>query len=64
MSKRNKQRNGGLTGAAIAPAATRSGMGVSHLAAHPPAKNPTLLAVSIVLFALWFVFLLVTALVG
>jgi hypothetical protein len=29
--------------------------------AHPPAKNPTLLAVSIVLFGLWFVFLLVAA---
>jgi hypothetical protein len=33
-------------------------------AAHAPAKEPTLLAVSIVLFALWFVFLLVTALFG
>ena len=32
------------------------------LAAHPPARHPTLLAVSIVLFALWFIFLLVTAL--
>jgi hypothetical protein len=29
--------------------------------AHPPTKNPTLLAVSIVLFGLWFVFLLVAA---
>jgi hypothetical protein len=29
---------------------------------HPPAKSPTLLAASIVLFALWFVFLLVVAL--
>jgi hypothetical protein len=28
---------------------------------HPPAKSPTLLAASIVLFALWFVFLLVVA---
>jgi hypothetical protein len=33
-------------------------------AVHAPAKEPTLLAVSIVLFALWFVFLLVTALFG
>jgi hypothetical protein len=31
---------------------------------HPPAKQPTLLAVSIVLFSLWFVFLLVTAILG
>ena len=34
------------------------------LTAHPPAKHPTLLAVSIALFALWFIFLLVTALAG
>jgi hypothetical protein len=33
-------------------------------AIQPPAKNPTLLTVSILLFALWFAFLLVTALVG
>jgi hypothetical protein len=30
--------------------------------AHPPRKNPALLALSIVFFAAWFVFLLVTAL--
>jgi len=30
--------------------------------AHPPRKNPALLAASILLFAAWFVFLLVTAL--
>lgn len=36
----------------------------ASVAAHPPAKQPTLLAVSLVLFALWFVFLLVTALFG
>jgi len=29
---------------------------------HPPKKQPVLLAVSIVLFALWFVFLVATAL--
>jgi len=32
--------------------------------AHPPAKQPTLLAVSIALFALWFLFLLVAAIWG
>jgi hypothetical protein len=32
------------------------------LAAHPPAKNRGLLIASIVLFALWFVFLAYTAL--
>ena len=31
---------------------------------HPPKKQPLLLALSVVLFALWFVFLLVTALFG
>jgi hypothetical protein len=31
---------------------------------HAPAKQPTLLAVSIILFALWFIFLLITALTG
>ena len=30
-------------------------------AAHPPAKRPVLLVVSVVLFLLWFGFLLVTA---
>jgi hypothetical protein len=29
-----------------------------------PQKRPTLLAISVVLFALWFTFLLVTALTG
>jgi len=32
------------------------------LPAHSPARRPILLAVSILLFVLWFVFLLVTAL--
>lgn len=32
--------------------------------AHPPAGNLSLLAISIILFAGWFLFLLVTALVG
>ena len=28
---------------------------------HPPAKQPVILGISIVLFVLWFIFLLVTA---
>ena len=32
--------------------------------AHPPAKNPTLLAVSVILFVAWFLFLLLAALAG
>jgi hypothetical protein len=40
-------------------------LGQSNAAtAHAPAKEPTLLAASIVLFALWFVFLLITAIFG
>jgi len=31
---------------------------------HVPAKNPTLLLISFVLFALWFVFLLIVAVWG
>ena len=36
----------------------------STAAVAAPAKQPSLLAVSVILFALWFVFLLVTAMVG
>jgi hypothetical protein len=32
--------------------------------AHPPARNPTLLTVSVILFAAWFLFLLLAALSG
>jgi hypothetical protein len=31
------------------------------IVSHPPAKQPVILGVSIVLFVLWFIFLLVTA---
>jgi hypothetical protein len=34
------------------------------LLASPPVRHPTLLGFSILLFAAWFVFLLVTALIG
>jgi hypothetical protein len=51
----NKPDHRGTAGSASAAA--------TH-AAHPPAKNPSLLATSIVLFMLWFVFLLVAALWG
>ena len=39
-------------------------VGTRQDAIHPPAKHPTMLAVSVALFALWFAFLLVTALLG
>lgn len=38
--------------------------GIPISAAHPPQKHPLLLVLSILLFAAWFVFLLVTALSG
>jgi len=54
MAKR-KQHSSQSTATVVASA---SG---APIVAHPPAKNPSLLAVSLVLFALWFVFLLVAA---
>ena len=53
MAKRNKHAQ-----ATPAPPASSA---ATPIAAHPPAKNPSLLAVSLILFALWFVFLLVAA---
>lgn len=61
MGKRQKQRpDNPLT----SPVRAVPGAAPAHLAAHPPAQSPTLLTVSILLFALWFIFLLVTALSG
>jgi len=54
MAKRNKHAS-----TTTAPTATSSA--AAPIVAHPPAKNPSLLAVSLILFALWFVFLLVAA---
>lgn len=51
MAKRSKSSANTTLKVAAAPAVV-----------HPPTKSPTLLAVSIVLFGLWFVFLLVAAL--
>ncbi|MDX1947839.1 MAG: hypothetical protein SFU86_20745 [Pirellulaceae bacterium] len=47
-----------------APVAAARTVAAPILVAHPPAKNPSLLGVSILLFALWFVFLLVAAFWG
>jgi hypothetical protein len=59
MGKRNKQSEK----VASSPA-TIGDAAVMPRQNHAPAKQPTLLAVSIILFALWFVFLLITALTG
>jgi hypothetical protein len=57
MSKRSKQQH-----SANQPQPANPQPGSATI--HAPVKQPTLLAVSIVLFGLWFVFLLVTALFG
>ena len=57
MSKRHKN-----TAKTEIASAVRTPNEVPASTAHPPRKNPTLLAASILLFAAWFVFLLVTAL--
>jgi len=54
MAKRNKH-------AQATPAPIAASSAAAPVVAHPPAKNPSLLAVSLILFALWFVFLLVAA---
>jgi len=59
MGKRNKQSE---KVAAIPAASADAAVMPRH--GHAPTKQPTLLAVSIILFALWFVFLLITALTG
>ena len=56
MAKRNKSRSDMI--------AESANSHQPNPALHLPAKQPTLLAVSIALFALWFVFLLLTALFG
>ncbi|MCI0360006.1 MAG: hypothetical protein L0211_16130 [Planctomycetaceae bacterium] len=57
MAKR-KQNSSRTIGSPPAPA---SGGPIGPIVTGPPAKSPSLLAVSIVLFALWFVFLLFAA---
>lgn len=59
MAKRKKQQ--------AKVTASSESVGNSALATrqcHPPKKRPALLAVSVVLLAVWLVFLLVTALFG
>jgi hypothetical protein len=63
MAKRNQQpAKPTTTGPADSSLSTNAALAAHH--AHPPAKNPTLLGVSIILFALWIAFLLATALLG
>jgi hypothetical protein len=57
MAKRKKNE--------LPPSEAKAGTAAPAMfTAHPPARQPTLLAVSIALFALWFLFLLVAAIWG
>jgi hypothetical protein len=56
MSKKSKEPSIKKLQATLVPS--------NSAAVQGPAKEPTLLAVSIILFALWFVFLFVTAVFG
>lgn len=64
MSKRSKQQAKTAVTRAAASNPVAGEAKPSLRERHAPAKRPTLLAVSMILFALWFVFLLVTALTG
>ena len=66
MAKKKKSKTHQPAPAAKPPATAESAVTASPylLVAHPPARNPTLLAVSVILFAAWFLFLVLAALSG
>jgi len=66
VSKRNKAATkspgkSGRVDTGLSPAVHPTS---SEMHSHPPQKNPALLALSILLLAVWLIFLLVTALRG
>ena len=63
MSKKKHPKKQQPASAPKSPQAADSAVAPSPFlpVAHPPAKNPTLLAVSAILFAVWFLFLLMAA---
>jgi hypothetical protein len=58
MGKRRKQSTKSNESATSATAQSPD----RPMASHPPAKNPALLIMSAILFALWFIFLMTTEL--
>jgi hypothetical protein len=65
MSKKKHPPNGQVAPSKSSSAAEPAVASSPYLpAAHPPARNPTLLAVSVILFVVWFVFLLMAAISG
>jgi len=63
MSKKKHPKKQQTASAPKTPQAADSAIAPSPFlpVAHPPAKNPTLLAVSVILFVVWFLFLLMAA---
>jgi hypothetical protein len=64
MGQRNKQQAKAAGKKLDVKSADAPSGAVPTTHVHPPAKNPALLGLSIVLFLAWFVFLLVAALGG
>jgi hypothetical protein len=67
MGKRNKQQRPPAKAAAARNDTrndNRESAQLTTLVADPPAKSPMLLGISLFLFAAWFLFLLVTALLA
>lgn len=65
MSKMKQSKKDQPTTPKSSPSAESTPPASPYLAAaHPPAKIPTLLAVSVILFVVWFLFLLLAALSG
>lgn len=64
MAKKKQPKKQQSASPAKAPLAGATAVAPSPYlpAAHPPAKNLTLLAVSVILFVAWFMFLLMAAL--
>jgi len=63
MSKKKHPKKQQPASAPKSPQAADSAVAPSPFlpVAHPPTKNPTLLAVSVILFVVWFLFLLMAA---
>ena len=62
QAKLKQQKSPAVKAPAAAGAASAAGPYLP--VAHPPARNPTLLAVSAILFFVWFVYLLLAAVWG
>jgi hypothetical protein len=64
MGKRKKQPTNVTPDFRVARGVDGGGAELNPRHGHPPSKNPPLLAVSLILFGLWLMFLVATALFG